>query len=483
MSEQAGQATRFARAPEGAVGEELLAQAGELAKRWAIALILARPPDEIGAVPLEEIAREAPALCAGILRAVRSEGELERLIDPAGPEYATAARVPALRGAADGVRDRAGGRGASRRALAGAQAAQPLEDPRRLAGEIGDRLAYVCSAVLAVGLSAIGAGAAAAGPDLLEAAQPLPPQRGSGAPARRLPSSSTSATEPPDASPLLAGAEIAARDQRAGAGPAAWIGAIGAQLAALPYRTACPFAVLLVEVIDPDRLRAHEPPGELERLTAALEQLVRGELRARARDPGRGQSRTLAQAEGSLTRERAGALLAARAGHRPGGGASASPSAWTRAPAASHVPRQPRAVAVGAASCPEDGREAAALAAHADLELYAARAGARSPRRANRPAVRPQPSRRAATAPELLEPRLRLSRRARRRRVRVRRCGRAAPSVGVLAGAADDAGVDADGVGDAERRARRRRSGPSRRDVAVGAAVEHRAPSARGPCR
>jgi GGDEF domain-containing protein len=42
----------------------------------------------------------------------------------------------------------------------------------------------------------------------------------------------------------------------------------------------------------------------------------------------------------------------------------------------------PLSVVVGAASCPEDGREAAALAAYADVDLYAARSAARSAARA-----------------------------------------------------------------------------------------------------
>jgi GGDEF domain-containing protein len=37
------------------------------------------------------------------------------------------------------------------------------------------------------------------------------------------------------------------------------------------------------------------------------------------------------------------------------------------------------AVAVGAASCPQDGRVAAALAAHADVGVYAARQARRAP--------------------------------------------------------------------------------------------------------
>ncbi|HYB24589.1 MAG TPA: hypothetical protein VED41_12375, partial [Solirubrobacteraceae bacterium] len=57
----------------------LLARADQLARNWAIALILARAAEEIGEIPLEELSREAPVLCAQALRAVCSEVELERL--------------------------------------------------------------------------------------------------------------------------------------------------------------------------------------------------------------------------------------------------------------------------------------------------------------------------------------------------------------------------------------------------------------------
>ncbi len=63
--------------------DALLARAEELARSWAIALILVRPLAAIGELPLEELARDAPALCAQALRAVQSDVELERLPDGA----------------------------------------------------------------------------------------------------------------------------------------------------------------------------------------------------------------------------------------------------------------------------------------------------------------------------------------------------------------------------------------------------------------
>src|SRR5271157_5201297 len=59
--------------------DTLLERADELARRWAIALILARPLELIGEVPLEDLARDAPALLAQTVRALQSEDELGRL--------------------------------------------------------------------------------------------------------------------------------------------------------------------------------------------------------------------------------------------------------------------------------------------------------------------------------------------------------------------------------------------------------------------
>src|SRR5262249_57291533 len=64
--------------------DELLARAEELARRWAAALVLDRPVERIGEVPLQRLAREGPALCAQVVRAVASDAELERLLATGG---------------------------------------------------------------------------------------------------------------------------------------------------------------------------------------------------------------------------------------------------------------------------------------------------------------------------------------------------------------------------------------------------------------
>ena len=60
--------------------EALLARADDLARRWAIELILARPLAAMAEIPLEDLAREAPSLCAQVLRSLVSDAELQRLV-------------------------------------------------------------------------------------------------------------------------------------------------------------------------------------------------------------------------------------------------------------------------------------------------------------------------------------------------------------------------------------------------------------------
>src|SRR5271157_4557498 len=88
-----------AQAPIGA----LLERADELARRWAAALILARPLERITELHLQTLAREAPALCAQVIRALESDSELERLLGAGAAEgrgeAASARRLGVLAGA------------------------------------------------------------------------------------------------------------------------------------------------------------------------------------------------------------------------------------------------------------------------------------------------------------------------------------------------------------------------------------------------
>jgi GGDEF domain-containing protein len=351
----------------------LLARAYELARSWAIALMFARPADQIGAVPLEELARGAPAVCAQVVRAVQSDAELARLTSRApGVEEGVgpARRLPAICGARDAVSlvwAVEALRGALWEALLDALA-DPAADQL---GNLADRLAHICSELLVGALEAIPAPALS---DLrvrdARTVAPATVARGGDRAVivdegravivdERAPGRVGSAP----ASPGVDHGEIEIRDQRRGEeGPAAWVGSIGAQLERFEH-DCLPFAVLLVELVDLERLRRDESDAELRRLAEQLEHALRAELN---------------EWSGSLTRERPGRcwllapgvdradteLLAERLLVAVGAGASDRGT--------------PLAVAIGTAVCPDDGRQAAALAAHADVGLYAARAATRA---------------------------------------------------------------------------------------------------------
>jgi GGDEF domain-containing protein len=154
---------------------------------------------------------------------------------------------------------------------------------------------------------------------------------------------------------------IEIRDVRGEAGPAAWIGSIGRRLERYA-QDGLPFAVLLVELLDSERLAHAEPLDEMSRLSSEVQDALARELRPAdsltCERPGRYWLLT-PQTDGVAARRLAEQL------------ASAARSS------ASHR-GTPLEVAVGIAVCPEDGRQASELAAHADVDLYAARAAGRS---------------------------------------------------------------------------------------------------------
>jgi GGDEF domain-containing protein len=350
----------------------MLARAQELARRWASALILARPLDGIDAVPLVELAREAPSLCAQALRAMQSDVELERLTGrgaPTGREGSAAAlRLAAISGAGDpaAVVDAVE---ALRGVLWEALLDQLNEPSARQVADVSDRLAYVCAAALASAIDATappasersgdahGAVDAPASEVRIVDERPL-----ASAPAPLTRERSPSWDEPAPIPPGAPAVEIEIRDERGEGGPAAWIGSIGARLARFE-RDGLPFAVLLVELVDLERLRREQSPEELSRLAGRVEQALTAALGAwsgpLARErPGRCWL-LIPETDRAAARqlaERLVAAVASRASHRG----------------------TPLQVAIGTAVCPEDGRQAAALAAHADVGLYAARAAARA---------------------------------------------------------------------------------------------------------
>jgi GGDEF domain-containing protein len=371
--------------------EPLLTRADELARRWAIALIREAPLESIAEVPLETLAQQAPTLCAQVLRAVQSDIELERLtgLGPGGREPAVPARslssICGGRGPVALVRATEALRGVLWEALLD----QLAEPTARLLADAGDRLAYVCASLLAVAVASVPATGSA--DDAVELDPQLPAAQELGgpssphveativderaaavadAPAPEHPwGAARSWDEPRSVEHGGARAEIEIRDERREEGPAAWISSIGAQLQRFE-RDGAPFAVLLVEHLDSERLRRQGTPEELSRLGSRLEQAL---------------ASALGSWSGSLARERPGRcwLLAPETDRAAAERLAQRLMRDLQARGDGGVPLE---VAIGTAVCPEDGREPAALAAIADVGLYAARS-----------ALRASPARRVAT--------------------------------------------------------------------------------------
>ncbi len=367
--------------------EHLVSGAAELARRWAVALILVRPLEGVGAVPLETLIDEAPTLCAQVVRALESDLELDRLTGGAAPAAragsAPARRLAVVCGALDeleAVEAVEALRGVLWEALR-----DELRDPSaRLVGDACDRLAYVCAETLAAGLEAMraqGAGAARngegdqvgdeaglhgrfepvargqSGTSRADAEAVIVDERAQTVVAASSREPVRSREAPPSDPSEVQPVEIAIRDERPDAGPAAWIGLIGAQLERFS-QDSVPFAVLLVELMDIERMRRAGYLEDIARMADQMERALAGALGAW---------------EGSFTRERPGRCwLVAPETDIVGAELLAERLARAVATRSSHRGVSLE-VAIGTAVCPEQGREASALAAHADVSAYAAR--------------------------------------------------------------------------------------------------------------
>lgn len=152
---------------------------------------------------------------------------------------------------------------------------------------------------------------------------------------------------------------IAIRDVRVAEGTA-WAEAIGRRLERYGDDRV-PFAVLLIEVLDLERLRVAMGPGEAHRQIREVEGAIVEQLRpadALLRESDGRYWLIAPQTDGTV----AGAL------------AQRIASATRRATSHRGVPLE---VSLGIALCPEHGVDAAALTAHADIDLYAAEAEGR----------------------------------------------------------------------------------------------------------
>jgi len=400
--------------------DALLAHAPEVARRWAITLLATRPLDRMGELPLEHLAHEAPELCAQAIRALASDVELDRLTG-AGASGSREASAPARRLARIAGVHEVVAAVAVVEALRGVLWETILEELRsgqiRAADlllerssardllDVADRLADVCAGMVAVTVATVSAerDAAASGREELvgdlSVAQgrgarerdPAPsagggsvivderpaspdvsggsasvgaPAVSEGAPAEERP---LSWDESPPVPPQARASEIEIRDERREQGAVAWTRSIGRQLERFEH-DGLPFAALLVELGGIERLPGHES-GTLS-LASAVEQALAAELRA--------SPSTIAAESGTVTQERPGRywVLAAQTDRA---GAERLAERLARAAHASMGWRSSSLeVAIGTAVCPDDGREAAALAAHADVGLYAARSAARA---------------------------------------------------------------------------------------------------------
>lgn len=377
-----------------AVSEQLAGAAEEIAAAWGAAMLTAAPLQEAARLQPARLAQDGPMVVEVLARALAAREEISDLAGRAAPAAAEIAGAgePARASAAVEVL----------RAVVWERLAQAAADPPWAAGsaralyEAADRLSEVCSLLLSAMLrSGAGAAGLAGGGRTIrpparsapgaaaivdeweepreERGRPAgPPREGSAGPGREGPAGegrgvpAASAAEPgagrsqaPPPEVEYARAPIEIRDQRAGEGPAAWIGSIGRELER--FRSdGRPFAVLLVEL-------SGVAAGE----SARLEQALEDALVADAAESSRSRPRV------RVTAERPGRcwLIAPDTGP---GEADALAERVRRMVAAGRRAGSAPAVLVGRASCPRDGRRAAELAAHADVDLYAARAAART---------------------------------------------------------------------------------------------------------
>lgn len=204
---------------------------GQLAaKRWLLALVGARPLATVAELPTATLARDAPVLCAAILRAVGGDSDLERL--ETGDLAALAAQAGSMAGAGEPAAI-AGAVAALRDALWDALAAEAPPEDAGHATALARRLEHVCDVVTA---RALGGKAA--------------------------PRDEPAVFRPAEAPRLAAvpGGERTIQEAIAG-------------------RDGLPFALLAVEVDEAERLLAADGNGSFAAALARVEGSVRNELR------------------------------------------------------------------------------------------------------------------------------------------------------------------------------------------------------------
>jgi len=295
-----------------------------VAKGWLIALLARTPLREAAAIPIDDLAREAPALADALVAALRDDGELERLA-PGGDLEPLASRAGRLAGARDAAAAAAAVdvlRTVAWGILRGGLGVDP--DPR-LVSDLAERLARVAAAITAAALT----GAHAGPPDepfLLHDAR---------APERA-----------PEPEPTV----VPVRDP--------WLRPIEFALAR-QARTAEPFSVLLVDLDDVERLVA------VRDVTAALATAVEQVERA-VRDQLRGDD--------ALVRERIGRHWIVASGFDALAGRDLAERIAAAVRTSASLDGAPLTASIGLAVAPRDGATADALVEQADAGVFAARA-------------------------------------------------------------------------------------------------------------
>jgi GGDEF domain-containing protein len=341
----------------------LLDATEELAKRWLLALLGSRPLQRAGEIPLARFSREAPPLCARVLRALTSDIELERLnMLGAAPDRADASELPVWLGELVGAREigEIVAAAESLRAVLWQGIVGNLADATASkAGQVRHRLAHACASLtVSVGIRGeLPADQPPAARPAADRPAAAAPSEGDRAPRIALQDAPPAPDEEIDVEdPWAIDPAPCAERTTAPEGDEEPF-APGAEGAAWPQHDV-PFVVLLVEVVGAERLRDAEDPVALEELMAAVERALLEPTGPGDRLAPEGAGRWWLVAPGADAAE--GRSLAERLAR-----------SVRSAVADRHGPLK---VVIGTAASPEDGADAAELAERAEEELYAARA-------------------------------------------------------------------------------------------------------------
>jgi GGDEF domain-containing protein len=308
------------------VVDAVAARPDEVARRWLVALLEATPLASAPDVPVDALAKDGPALCAAVLRAVSSDEGLEALMASAASPGSDLMRLT-------GVSDGPGAVAAAetlRRAVLGAASAELPHSEAAVLADLGDRLAHVCSHLAAAALSAPVSERRAAAPARQAAAAPDEEEEAEVPPPRPL---RPEAPEP-GAAPL-------------------WLAALERHVA-----DGGRFGLLLVELDGAERLRLAEGPDAASDLFARAARAVRNCVR---------RSDVLAHEEDGRI------WVIAPDAVRSGAGSLAARVADAVEQAASSR-GVPLTASIGLALYPDDGRSGEDLTAQAEEGAYAARA-------------------------------------------------------------------------------------------------------------